>query len=1210
MAKLEIKFFKEPSLPTSLEPNAIYFILENNTSAAKMYITTKAGIPIPLIDETITGSVATVTGTGVTGTTTNPKVDIATFVSSQLGNQIYLSAEDGKLQVNPITTPDNTLEVTETSTELQIKLASSIVSQINSAIQSGDNISELNNDAGYITIADLPSTVIPHTHPISDIVNLQTSLDSKVDKNTPITGATKTKISYDAKGLVTSGTDATTADIIDSSNKRYVTDSDVINLNNLSGVNTGDQTSIVGISGTKAQFNSALTDGDFLFVGDTLGYTDEQAQNAVGTILDGSSTIIFGYDILTPSITASIIPNSIDETQLADDINISTFVNDSGFETPSQLDIRDTNNRNRANHTGTQLSSTISDFTTSARAAAVEDQITDGVIDIAPSQNVVYDSLLLKEDVANKSDSYTVSSSLTYASTKAVVGGIEVSDLYNRGSAIKPTTTKKYGLLVAGQSNTDGRVPLVNAPVWLNQSDPTLSGVNMYNRNTGLFAPFKLGVNTGADNNADTRWAYDMVTYYLLQGYLADDIYIIKRSKGGTPISTLSATSGGFWEAKQELITTTPKLLGDLETQYIAAKAANPDFEIRAFLWHQGESDSDNATSIANYYQNFKNVITYVRGFTGNPRLPIVFGTVSTLSAQYNATIKAAQLQIAAEDPFAYVVDMGAAALLDAYHFNATSSESLGTSMYNIIKDFTDYTLHEKEITENEIDLAKPNIITGSLTAGRIPKSTGANTLGDSLIQDNTTTVDILTEGVINGVKIGRGAGLLNTNTVVGRSAFSSNVTGGFCSIFGNGAGAANLASGNDFFGYFAGNLNTTGSSISAFGRSALGATVTGNNLSGFGNSVLFSLNGASGVSALGTQAGYYKTTGDNDLILGYRAARNIADGTTTMTNSSNSTFVGTLCKPLGNGETNQIVIGYTATGLGSNTSVIGNSSTTQTWLGGKLTVGKTTNDGVNDIQANGTVSSGSTTLGTSQPTDNNQLTRKDFVEAGLALKANLASPAFTGTPTAPTATAGTNTTQIATTAFVQATTNSNALLLTGNQTFSGTKSGTYSDATTTQISLTNTVSTGSGYPLVINNSSTSISTNAGAVINNNNNSSASSGLRIINFSTGGSGFTSGNTSTGIGSNFYNVSTGVCARFESNTGSTGDLIQFTKNNSVTGKVDQNGEITVPKYRLSALNTAPASATDTGTTGEIRVTDTYIYVCTATNTWVRTALTTW
>ena len=41
-------------------------------------------------------------------------------------------------------------------------------------------------------------------------------------------------------------------------------------------------------------------------------------------------------------------------------------------------------------------------------------------------------------------------------------------------------------------------------------------------------------------------------------------------------------------------------------------------------------------------------------------------------------------------------------------------------------------------------------------------------------------------------------------------------------------------------------------------------------------------------------------------------------------------------------------------------------------------------------------------------------------VYTSLSGKAPLASPAFTGTPTAPTATSGTNTTQIATTAFVK----------------------------------------------------------------------------------------------------------------------------------------------------------------------------------------------
>lgn len=39
-------------------------------------------------------------------------------------------------------------------------------------------------------------------------------------------------------------------------------------------------------------------------------------------------------------------------------------------------------------------------------------------------------------------------------------------------------------------------------------------------------------------------------------------------------------------------------------------------------------------------------------------------------------------------------------------------------------------------------------------------------------------------------------------------------------------------------------------------------------------------------------------------------------------------------------------------------------------------------------------------------------------------------------------------------------------------------------------------------------------------------------------------------------------------------------------------------------------TAPTSATDTGIQGEIRITATYVYICLATNTWVRAAVATW
>jgi len=55
----------------------------------------------------------------------------------------------------------------------------------------------------------------------------------------------------------------------------------------------------------------------------------------------------------------------------------------------------------------------------------------------------------------------------------------------------------------------------------------------------------------------------------------------------------------------------------------------------------------------------------------------------------------------------------------------------------------------------------------------------------------------------------------------------------------------------------------------------------------------------------------------------------------------------------------------------------------------------------------------------------------------------------------------------------------------------------------------------------------------------------------------------------------------------------------------------NLELVGKSGSIPSLNTtAPSSATDTGIIGEIRVTSTFVYMCIATNTWVRAAMTTW
>jgi len=68
------------------------------------------------------------------------------------------------------------------------------------------------------------------------------------------------------------------------------------------------------------------------------------------------------------------------------------------------------------------------------------------------------------------------------------------------------------------------------------------------------------------------------------------------------------------------------------------------------------------------------------------------------------------------------------------------------------------------------------------------------------------------------------------------------------------------------------------------------------------------------------------------------------------------------------------------------------------------------------------------------------------------------------------------------------------------------------------------------------------------------------------------------------------------------------MINTTTDNS-TDNLQVSGSTISTQYKLSALNTAPALATSTGTLGEIRIDASAIYICTATNTWKRALITT-
>lgn len=141
---------------------------------------------------------------------------------------------------------------------------------------------------------------------------------------------------------------------------------------------------------------------------------------------------------------------------------------------------------------------------------------------------------------------------------------------------------------------------------------------------------------------------------------------------------------------------------------------------------------------------------------------------------------------------------------------------------------------------------------------------------------------------------------------------------------------------------------NTVGDYFFATGTTTGTGTAVGdgsNNVA-IGSGAFGSLQTARNNAALGVGAGAGLVHGDENIFIGTNAGNQ-----TTVFNpagnsfSTNSVFIGANTAANDINETNQIVIGYTAVGLGSNTTVIGNADTVLTHLKGSLTIGDTAVD-------------------------------------------------------------------------------------------------------------------------------------------------------------------------------------------------------------------------------------------------------------------------
>ena len=134
----------------------------------------------------------------------------------------------------------------------------------------------------------------------------------------------------------------------------------------------------------------------------------------------------------------------------------------------------------------------------------------------------------------------------------------------------------------------------------------------------------------------------------------------------------------------------------------------------------------------------------------------------------------------------------------------------------------------------------------------------------------------------------------------------------------------------------------TLGASNIGIGNNSLYSLTGGENNIGIGSGAAYSLNNTGGTIAVGSNALYYLNENNPyNIAIGVGAGRMNAALNGNYAGSYNI-FFGYQAYPLNSGDTNEIVIGADARGIGSNTVVLGNNNVVTTALKGNVGIGTT----------------------------------------------------------------------------------------------------------------------------------------------------------------------------------------------------------------------------------------------------------------------------